>query len=294
MAADPSPLAVLFADISGSTSLYEKLGNEQALRMVNACLGGMIAVLGKHGGGVVKTIGDEIVARFDSADQALQAASAMQVALRVQAESAPQLAVKIGFSFGPVIEQDQDIFGDTVNLASRIAGMANPGQILTTHQTVDALAPFLRSTCRKLYTTNVKGKVEKISVFEVMWHQDKGITVMGGAVSAEPLALASLKLAYRAKDWLLDEARDALSAGRDPSNDIVVAGNKVSRHHARFFLRQGKYIVADESANGTWVQMEQRAAMVHREEYVLTGRGRIGLGQSVVDAGEDALSYEIQ
>ena len=105
MDADGTPLAVLFADISGSTSLYEKLGNSQALRMVNDC--------------------------FGRADHALQGASAMQVALRARAADTPQLGVKIGFTYGPVIQENGDVFGDTVNLAARMVAMANPGQILT-------------------------------------------------------------------------------------------------------------------------------------------------------------------
>lgn len=92
----------------------------------------------------------------------------------------------------------------------------------------------------------------------------------------------------------MDEGRDALAAGRDPASDIVVAGDKVSRHHARIFLRQGKFVLADQSANGTCVRMQHRAEiLLHREEFVLLGRGSIGLGQSVADIGDDAISFEI-
>ena len=293
MDADGTPLAILFADISGSTSLYEKLGNSQALRMVNDCFGSMRTALETHHGTLVKTIGDEIIARFDSADHALQAASAMQVALRARAADAPQLGVKIGFTYGPVIQENADVFGDTVNLASRMVAMANPGQILTTRHAVEVLTPFLRSTCRNLYTTNVKGKTEKIVVFEVMWHQDKGITVVGGPGEMEPGKPVTAKFSYRGKEWTLDEARDAVTAGRDPVSDILVAGDKVSRNHARIFTRQGKYVLVDQSANGTFVKRENREILLQREEYILTGHGQIGLGQSVLDSGEEIITYEV-
>ena len=293
MDADGTPLAILFADISGSTSLYEKLGNSRALRMVNDCFGSMRTALETHHGTLVKTIGDEIIARFDSADHALQAASAMQVALRARAADAPQLGVKIGFTYGPVIQENADVFGDTVNLASRMVAMANPGQILTTRHAVEVLTPFLRSTCRNLYTTNVKGKTEKIVVFEVMWHQDKGITVVGGPGRMEPGKPVVAKLGYRGREWTLDEARDAVTAGRDPVNDILVAGDKVSRNHARIFTRQGKYVLVDQSANGTFVKRENREILLQREEYILTGHGQIGLGQSVLDSGEEIITYEV-
>lgn len=291
MDADGTPLAVLFAQISGSAALLESLGNSKAMDAVNAAHAGLKAAVGKHGGSVVKTVGDELIARFDSADLALQAASAMQAAMRGQPDG---LALKIGFTFGPVIRENDDIFGDTVNLASRMAAMANPRQILTTRQAVDRLSAFLRSTCRSLYTTTVKGKSEKIPVYEAIWHQDKGTTVVGDPGEQVPAAPATLKLSWRGKTWNMDEGRDALAAGRDPASDIVVTGDKVSRNHARIFLRHGKFVVADQSANGTYVRMQHRAEIqLHREEFVLLGSGSIGLGQSVEEIGEDAIAFEI-
>jgi adenylate cyclase len=297
MDAEGTPLAVLFADVSGSTSLYEKLGDSQALRLVNECIAGMRLAIAKHRGNVVKTVGDEVIATFLSADQALQSASDMQAALSgARPGEGHGLSIRIGLSFGPVLVDQADIFGDTVNLCSRVAGMANPGQILTTRQTVEALSPFLRSTCRKLYSTNVKGKAEKVAVFEVIWKQDQGITVVGGGPSTlEPLKLVALKLSYKDVDWVVDENRDALSVGRDPANDVTVATDKASRHHARIFHRGGKYVIADQSANGTYVLAEHRGEiLLRREEYILTGTGRIGLGQSAIHGGEHVVDYEIR
>jgi class 3 adenylate cyclase len=291
MDAEGNSLAILFAQISGASALYESLGNRKAARVVNAALVGLKAAVEKHGGTVVKTVGDELIARFASADQALQAAGAMHASMRGAREG---LALKAGFTVGPVIQDKQDVFGDTVNLAARLSAMANPKQVLTTRQAVDQLTALLRATCRSLYTTTVKGKVEKISVFEVMWHQDKSTTVVGDPGAEDAPVLTTLKLSFRGKTWNLDEEHNSLDAGRDPASDIVLAGDKVSRLHARFFLRQGKFVIADQSANGTYVQMQHRAEIeLHREEFVLLGAGRIGLGQSVDEIGEDAISYQI-
>jgi class 3 adenylate cyclase len=291
MVADGTSLAVLFAQISGSATLYASLGDSGAAAAVSACHTGLRAAVEKHRGTVVKTMGDELIARFGSADLALQAATAMQAFMRGHPE---QLALKVGFNVGPVIQENEDVFGDAVNLAARMASMANPRQILTSRQAVDRLSPFLRSTCRSLYTTTVKGKSEKIALYEAVWHQDKGTTVVGDPGADEASRTAMLKLSYRGKSWKLDERSDALHAGRDPVSDIVVAGDNVSRHHARIFLRQGKFVVADQSANGTFVRVLQRGEIqLNREEFILLGRGSIGLGQSVADAGDDAISFEI-
>ena len=172
--------------------------------------------------------------------------------------------------------------------------MANPKQILTSRQAVDRLSPFLRSTCRSLYTTTVKGKVEKIVVFEAIWHQDKGTTVVGDAGEEAAQVLVTLKLSWRGKVWNMGEALNSVIAGRDPAADILLPGDKVSRQHVRIFLRRGKFVLADQSANGTYVLMQHRAEiLLHREEFVLLGAGSIGLGQSVADIGEDAIAFQI-
>lgn len=292
MDADAAPLAVLIARISGSAALRELLGDALAAEAVGESLAVLRAAAKKHRGTVVKTVGDGLIARFDSADLAMQAAIAMQASMRARSDG---LALKVGLTVGPVIQDNQDIFGDTVNLAARLAEMANPREILTTRQAVDRLAPFLRSVCRSLYTTTVKGKSEKIAVYEAVWQKDQAITLAGDPREQDSRGPAMLKLTWRGKVWNLDERRDAIGAGRDPDNEIVIVGDSVSRHHARIFLRQGKFVIADQSANGTYLSVQQRAEIhLHREEFILLGRGRIGLGQSVAEIGDDAISFEVE
>jgi len=291
MEAAGKPLAILFSQISGATALYESLGNRKAMDMVSKAMEGLKSAVQRHRGTVVKTVGDELIAHFDSADDALQAAGAMHAWMQ---KGPAALALKAGFTVGPVIQEKQDVFGDTVNVASRLAAMANPKQVLTSRQAADAMSPMLRSTCRALYATAVKGRSEKISVYEVIWHGDKSTTVVGDAGGEVPVALVTLKLSWRGQTWDLGEERPSVVAGRDPAGDIVLAGDKVSRLHARVFLRQGKFVIADQSANGTYVQMLHRAEiLLHHEEFVLLGAGSFGLGQSVAEIGEDAISYQI-
>jgi adenylate cyclase len=284
-------LAILFSQISGAAALYESLGNRKAMDAVSKATAGLKTAVQKHRGTVVKTMGDELIASFENANDALQAVGAMHAFMQ---SGRAGLALKAGFTIGPVIQEKQDVFGDTVNVASRLAAMANPKQVLTTRQAVDAMSPLLRSTCRSLYTTGVKGRTEKIAVYEVIWHGDKGITVVGDVGGEAPVTLATLKLSWRGKTWNLGEDCPGIAAGRDPAGDIVLAGDKVSRLHARVFLRQGKFVIADQSANGTYVQMLHRAEiLLHHEEFVLLGAGSFGLGQSVAEIGEDAISYQI-
>src|SRR4029077_1589107 len=129
-----------------------------------------------------------------------------------------------------------------------------------------------------LYTTPVKGRNEKVAVYEVIWDGDKGTTVVGDDGDEADAVRRTLKLSWRGQTWDLGEERPSIAAGRDPAGEIVLAGDKVSRLHARIFLRQGKFVVADQSANGTYVQMQHRAEiLLHHEEFVLLGAGSIGL-----------------
>jgi len=291
MDAGNSQLAVLFARISRNAAPGEPLGGRQAADAVSACLLGLKTMVESHGGTVVKTVGSEIIAHFNGADLALRAASAMQASTNRQGGA---FALQAGFAVGPVIRDEQDIFGDTVNLAARVASIANPQQILTTREAVDRLPPFLRSVCRSLYSISVKGKAEEIAVYEVVWRQDKATTVVGEALTQGRPPASTLKLAHRGRTWNMGAGLDALAAGRDPASDIVVSGDNVSRLHARIFLRQGKFVIADQSANGTYLRPAQREEiLLHREEFILLGRGSIGLGRSVAEIGDDAISFEV-
>jgi class 3 adenylate cyclase len=285
------PLAVLIAYISGSDALLKSVGQKLAAEAVSECLAGLRAAAEKCGGTVVKTVGGQFIASFADADPAMQAASAMQASFSARRDG---LALRVGITVGPVIQENRDIFGDTVNLAARLAEMANPRQILTTRQTVDRLAPMLRSVCRSLYSATVKGRAEKVPVYEAGWARDKATTIVGDAGEEEARGPALLKLSWRGQVWNLDERRDSIHAGRGAENEIVVVGDNVSRHHARIFLRQGKFVIADESANGTYLRMPRRAEVyLHREEFILLGRGSISLGQSVAESGDDAILFEV-
>jgi len=130
--AGPHVLAVLFADVSGSTALYEKLGDRAALAAVESVLNLLKRAVAVQQGRVVKTIGDEVMAVFESADAALQAAVDMQTQVtELPAVGDVCLGIRVGFHAGPVLEERGDVFGDAVNTAARLAGLANGGQIIT-------------------------------------------------------------------------------------------------------------------------------------------------------------------
>ena len=295
MAGVERSLAVLFADVSGSTKLYERLGDSEAMRAVERVIKRMqIAIQGLKGR-LVKTIGDEVMATFDTAEDAYLASVEIQQRISdLPSVSGVKLTVRIGFHFGSVIEESNDVFGDTVNTAARIVGLANSQQTLTSKETVDQLPVTLRAATRDLEQLSVKGKADGVHVFEVLWRPTEELTMRAESINKPaPKQLEKLCLRYHGKALLLDEKCALMTLGRDLSCDLVIEDRKASRHHARIERRGEKYTLIDQSTNGTYLSPKgERETLLRREEALLQGSGRICFGSSGNDPQADFAEYE--
>ena len=173
---------VLFADVAGSTKLYETVGDATAHEAIARCLEKLRAAVEQSGGRVVKTIGDEVMALFPNPGAATMAAARMQTAMEeLPAVGATKLGLRVGFNAGPVIQRDNDVFGDTVNLASRLVDQAGKGQIITSTETAAQLGPMFRSWLRQLYSIQVKGKSGEVALTEIVWKVDLDTTKVAGS-----------------------------------------------------------------------------------------------------------------
>jgi class 3 adenylate cyclase len=280
---------VLFADISGSTKLYETAGDAKALETIGQCIDRMGKAAESTGGRVVKTIGDEVMVLFSTPDAAASAASEMHAAI----ESLPpvggnKLGVRIGFHAGPVIQRDNDVFGETVNLASRLVEQAQKGQIITSEETAAQLSPAFRSFTRKLYSIQVKGKSDEIALCEIVWRTGGDVTSYTGPQPARA-APSVLKLKYRGQEITRRRENDSLTIGREESNGLQVHDPKASRLHCTIERRQDKWVLKDHSTNGTFVTVEgDREIVLQREELILRKHGWIAFGQSRAQTEEVA------
>jgi class 3 adenylate cyclase len=274
--------AVLFVDICDSVQLYETLGDNSAAQQVRACLEALGRLVAEAQGRVVQRIGDELMCLFPSADAALFTAREMQEwtarqALGVQ----PALAIRIGCHFGPVLESDGDVFGDSVNLAARAAAIARAGQVITTEATVNVLCERLRERVRHLGEFTIKGKAEDVTLCELLWQDADDSTQMGTLPGAPPTATrrARLVLRYPGRELVLDaRSRAAIMLGRDAGCDVVIADPKASRRHARIETRRDKFVLIDQSVNGTYVHIGEDEIVLLREELFLYSHGSISFG----------------
>jgi adenylate cyclase len=273
---------VLFADVSGSTKLYETAGDAVAHQAIGRCVESLKKATEAGGGRVIKTIGDEIMSVFATADAAGGAAAEMQAAMeRLPAVGGTKLGVKIGFHCGPVIQQDNDVFGDTVNLAARLVEQAVKGQILTSADTVDQLGPLFRAWTRTLYPIEVKGKAEKVVLCELLWNQQSDATsVAGGRPTVRPVA-SVLRLKYGERELSRRRESDSVTLGREEGCDLVVNDDKASRKHCTIERRQDKWVLKDHSTNGTFVTIDgDSEILLQREELTLRKRGWICCGNT--------------
>lgn len=273
--------AVLFADVSGSTKLYETVGDAVAHATIETLITLMRERTTASRGRVIKTIGDEIMAVFPAPNDAADAAMEMQIGTGdMLPVGGNKLGLRIGFHFGPLVERDGDVFGDTVNLAARLTELASKGQIITSRETRDQLSPLLKNSSRRLYAIPVKGKANEVELYEMLWQTNVEATQMATRTVVRAKR-TSLRIKYHDIDITLSEERPALLMGRDQSADLVIRDKMASRSHGKIEQRLDKYVLSDHSANGTFVTVDgEKEILLRREEFILRGHGMITFGQS--------------
>jgi adenylate cyclase len=285
-------LCVLFADVSGDSRLYARLGSAEALHAVERCMTRMERAVAVHGGRVVKVIGDELMAVFESADSTLQASCEMEQRIDdLPPVSGVKLSVRIGFHLGTVLRENNDVLGDAVNVAERVVGLSKASQIVTTADTVSALSLPMRQATRKIDDLSVESSSGNIGVFEVEWRDSAELSLRASHFMP-PGVHAHLRLRHANVDVDIDDSREALSFGRDADSDLIVADRRASRNHARIERRSERYVLVDQSTNGTYVTFdgELEFALKH-EEVPLRGHGRIAFGHSCRDSNAEIVEF---
>lgn len=282
---------VLFADLVGSTQLYERVGDTSAFKLVDQSIQAMQKIIDDKRGQVIKHTGDGLMAIFPDADNAADAAIGMHGMLRdLPHGPGPRLAIRVGFHFGPVIENNDDIFGETVNFASRLMELASPGRAITTAETVAHLTPDWQNMLSRLPPRVLRGASRPFELFELKCESIGDVTVLQNA-SYQPEEQVELRLYLRDKTLVVDNEVPLVRIGRDLSSDLQVADSRASRRHAEIELRGDKFVLIDRSSNGTFVATEgEKEFVLSREEAVLRGKGQFALGGSCI-ANPFAISY---
>ena len=279
-------LTILFADVSGSTRLFETRGNIEARRLVASMLGALADVARQHGGRVIKNIGDEILCTFPGPIQGLLAAVDMQKRIATDEEFAREfLAIRVGLHHGETLVEDGDVYGDAVNTAARMTALAKREQITITASTVRLLTNAGMLRTRSMGQTRVAGKLLPIDIVDVLWQEDtSNVTMVQRAITSGPdeVPRIRLQLRYRGRAIDLDELAPPFTIGRDLSSSLVVEAEWVSRNHALIEYKRGYFVVSDRSTNGSWVKFgDDDELPFHRDEVRLHRSGTLSLGQTI-------------
>ena len=271
------PYVILFADISGSMQLYETLGDSVAKTLVTELQRRFSLVVDDCGGAVPEIIGDEIMARFIQVDAAVQCAvSIHQCADAFAKDSEHEILMRIGMHWGLAIVEDGRMFGDTVNVASRVSSIAQGGQTIVTEALIENASARWRAIARRFDTTKVKGKSEPVVIYDIPMKPDE-VTTIHSVVQDD--AAMELALSYGSKSVVFGSTDGVFSIGRALTNDLVVDADPVSRRHVTIERIRDHFVVADKSTNGTHVYIaDGEAVYLRREQLPIWGEGQLALG----------------
>ncbi|MCM8565703.1 adenylate/guanylate cyclase domain-containing protein [Thauera linaloolentis] len=293
---------VVFADLTGSTGLFESAGNVVATRIVTRCT----QTIGRHlvlaGGQLVKYLGDGVLVLFDNTLAAVEAASRMQEVLREQVPGLPQggaLGIKTGVERGPIVEHDGDCYGDAVNVAARLSDRAQAGETLIGEAAFGGLPEAQRLACQSLDRITIKGKAEPMRVWRVDWARTAESTVTAmfdfNQLLEDHLPVQRLDIRRLDQHVVLHSGDGPLIIGRGEGAGFSIDDPRVSRRHARVEWSGGQCSFTDFSSNGSWVRFVGSAAPVvlRRDSCALYGEGEIGLGAQLDDFTAPTLAFHV-
>jgi class 3 adenylate cyclase len=289
---------VMFADVAGSTAMYENMGDDLARERISKALNMLISISRRHNGQLVKTIGDEILVYFTDIDMAVFAAKSIQEAM--EDDRSPEtvgVSIRIGMQYGSTILENDDVFGDTVNVASRIAGMAKARQILCTQEIAFMVKNTeLSNNMRPYDRLRVKGRNEHLDVYMFVWEEEEDMTNMATASSFTNPArydqATKLTLTFKDSAYVIPADTTSYILGRGKDCELVIDGDLISRHHSKIEHRRGKFILSDQSTNGTFLRTtEGQDIFLRREEFTVFGSGYVSLGKKVDPVDPNAIHF---
>ncbi|HEX2546615.1 MAG TPA: adenylate/guanylate cyclase domain-containing protein [Ramlibacter sp.] len=278
--------SVVFADLVGSTGIFERLGDETAGHFVTQLTTALAKIFEQHNGRVVKTLGDGLFVVFPTEGDALTACIAIQRRLSDRpvypGGMRTPVQMQMGLESGEVVEIEGDCYGDAVNSAARLADLAGADQILTTQRVRANLPPDQQELLRSLGPMYLRGKAEATEVYRVEWdhERDSEATVMGVSMLAPRTAATQVEVTFGDQKWRIGTNGERITLGRSRTADVNVNDTRVSRLHAAIEWIGGHFVLSDASSFGTWVYFgnQDEPVILRRTECYLIGQGQIALG----------------
>jgi adenylate cyclase len=298
---------VMFADLTGSTGVFETLGNDAATQTITALTKWIGTVCQNHGGRVVKTLGDGVLALFPDGERALDAVVLLQrehTRRQVQRGPSHRMQLKIGLACGEVVEVAGDCFGDAVNVASRLSDLSGAREIWVTDTVVEQVPlPPPGTRFHSLGMVPIRGKAQERLLYRIEWQEDTSTDMMtlpgftAGALARQARAAAQGRIELRYLELVHEFRSDELPVhlGRAREAEFAINDPRVSRLHARIEWRNNSFVLSDLSSFGTCVRFEgaPTALTLRREDCVLHDNGEIALGPDIGDFSVATIGFRL-
>jgi adenylate cyclase len=297
---------VVFTDLIGSTAAFEALGNVPATKAVTELTQWICSLFEAHGGRVVKTLGDGVLAVFPDSAAAVDAVAEMQRNHQKRTAQMPEvlrMPIRAGVASGDVEIVAGDCYGDAVNIASRLCDLSGPHEIWANSTALDHVTEGAAMRFRLLGPIHIRGRAEPCTVYQVEWQENESSAFMTMQADLDPLLLAArgdvlggqIELSWHGMKKSFKAFEMPVHIGRVRHVDFVVNDPRVSRTHARIDWRNGSVMFVDVSSYGSWVRFPGGGAdiLLRREECVLHGSGQIALGASFTDPDVPALAFTV-
>jgi len=204
------------------------------------------------------------------------------------------VSIRIGCHYGPVVQEQNDIFGAAVHTANRMTSQAKARQIVISGGTVEHMSPELKKQTRQIDVATVRGKLDEVALYEFLWNPEEATSMLPTIEWENQERNASrLELSFRDKTIEVSDKRKNVIMGRAEDNDLVVKGNLISRIHAKVEMRRGKFMLVDQSTNGTFVMnLLGEETFVRRDSTEISGEGTIGLGRAEEPGASLAIHFK--
>ncbi|RZJ14167.1 MAG: adenylate/guanylate cyclase domain-containing protein, partial [Haliea sp.] len=255
---------VVFADLTGSTGVFESLGNERATRAITKLTQWIGDVSQAHRGRVVKTLGDGVLAVFVEPADAVDAVVEMQRVHHQRIMEWPaklRMQLQVGVACGEVVDVDGDCYGDAVNVASRLADLSGGDQIWATDTVIAQISgPNNGVRFRSLGAMNIRGKAESRVLYRIEWQEEVHTGLLTAPADLAELArpagarVGAISLTWLDQNLNVTSDKCPVYLGRAPEAEFVINDQRVSRLHAGIAWRNGTFVLSDLSSFGTWVR----------------------------------------
>lgn len=290
---------VLFADLRGSTGLYESLGNTEASQLVTQSVTLVARIVQLSQGYVVKTLGDGLMATFLDPLAAVQAAREMHEALdRIGSvgDNSISLKLQVGLARGEVVEISGDYFGDAVNVAARLLDHAGDNETLVTGPVFEAIPEEMQGRFRSLEKMQLRGRIEPVHVY--LQDNNSGLdshTTAYVEMDHPAQDPEGIRLVWGPISRVFSAASLPIIIGRSPQATYCVDDVRVSRNHARIEWHSGGFQLTDLSYNGTFIRFvnDKEMLTLRRGSCTLHGSGTIYLGLSSEERHPPSIYFEV-